>query len=162
MPLRRHRCARSDPRTSITHFGQSKAEGKKKEKPGAASTSAPAPFVNKTPHGQKKGAWTLLALAASIRCWIGDWLTLSARADLSGEMEAGYNPPAVEAAWYAWWEAQGFFKPALDADGKTRTEGTFTVPIPPPNVTGDLHLGHALTVAVQDCLVRWCARVSGL
>ena len=71
-------------------------------------------------------------------------------------MEAGYDPPAVEAAWYAWWEAQGYFKPALDAEGKPRAEGTFTVPIPPPNVTGDLHLGHALTVAVQDCLVRWC------
>ena len=79
-----------------------------------------------------------------------------AGSDLSGEMEAGYDPPAVEAAWYAWWEAQGYFKPALDADGKPRPEGTFTVPIPPPNVTGDLHLGHALTVAVQDCLVRWC------
>lgn len=77
-------------------------------------------------------------------------------------MEAGYDPPAVEAAWYAWWEAQGYFKPALDADGKPRAKGTFTVPIPPPNVTGDLHLGHALTVAVQDCLVRWCVSAEAI
>ena len=76
-------------------------------------------------------------------------------ADLSGPMSDGYNPIAVEAAWDTWWEAVGVYKPALTADGQPKPEGTFVIPLPPPNVTGALHIGHALTVAVQDCLVRW-------
>ena len=70
-------------------------------------------------------------------------------------MSSGYNPIAVEAAWYDWWETQGFFSPQLTPDGKTKPEGVFVVPFPPPNVTGSLHIGHALTVAIQDSLVRW-------
>jgi valyl-tRNA synthetase len=69
-------------------------------------------------------------------------------------MPAGYNPIAIEAAWYDWWEAQGFFKPKMGADGKPAGE-TFVIPLPPPNVTGSLHIGHALTIAIQDTLVRW-------
>ena len=68
---------------------------------------------------------------------------------------SGYNPTAVEAAWYDWWEAQGFFKPQLTASGDPKPEGLFVIPAPPPNVTGSLHIGHALTTAIQDCLVRW-------
>jgi valyl-tRNA synthetase len=60
-----------------------------------------------------------------------------------------YNPIAVESAWYAWWEKKGFFKPDPNA------KETFVIPIPPPNVTGSLHLGHALTVSIQDTLIRW-------
>jgi valyl-tRNA synthetase len=74
--------------------------------------------------------------------------------DLSAPLAASYNPKAVEAAWYQWWEKQGFFKPEI-VDGKPKKEGVFMIPIPPPNVTGTLHLGHALTNAIQDCLVRW-------
>lgn len=70
----------------------------------------------------------------------------------------GYNPIAVEAAWYDWWEAQGYFKPQLTADGKVKPEGVFVIPLPPPNVTGSLHIGHALTVAIQDTLIRWYVR----
>lgn len=75
--------------------------------------------------------------------------------DLSGKMADGYNPTAVEAAWDTWWEAIGVFKPQLGPDGLPKPEGTFVVPLPPPNVTGALHIGHALTVSVQDCLIRW-------
>jgi valyl-tRNA synthetase len=75
--------------------------------------------------------------------------------DTTRPLASGYNPKAVEAAWYAWWEKQGFFKPRLTADGKPRPEGTYVVPIPPPNITGALHIGHALTCAIQDALVRW-------
>ncbi|KIK77445.1 hypothetical protein PAXRUDRAFT_834980 [Paxillus rubicundulus Ve08.2h10] len=74
---------------------------------------------------------------------------------MSQPMAAGYNPQAVEAAWYDWWEAQGFFRPQTASDGTPKTEGLFVIPSPPPNVTGSLHIGHALTVAIQDCLVRW-------
>ena len=39
--------------------------------------------------------------------------------------------------------------------GKPTSENTFYIPFPPPNVTGNLHIGHALTVAIQDSLTRW-------
>ncbi len=70
-------------------------------------------------------------------------------------MSSGYNPIAVEVAWYDWWDTEGFFRPQLTADGEIKPEGLFVIPSPPPNVTGSLHIGHALTVAIQDCLVRW-------
>lgn len=62
----------------------------------------------------------------------------------SAAMTKGYSPPAVEAAWYDWWESCGFFKPRDDATGPP-----FVIVIPPPNVTGSLHIGHALTNAIQ-------------
>ncbi|KAK7094600.1 valine--tRNA ligase-like [Littorina saxatilis] len=77
--------------------------------------------------------------------------------DTSGEMPNAYSPPYVEAAWYDWWVQQGYFKPEYGGrDGtKAKYEDKFVIVIPPPNVTGTLHLGHALTTAVQDTLVRW-------
>ena len=70
-------------------------------------------------------------------------------------MASGYDPIAVESAWYDWWEAQGFFSPQTQPDGSPKPEGTFVIPCPPPNVTGALHIGHALTTAIQDALIRW-------
>lgn len=71
-----------------------------------------------------------------------------------------YNPKNVESSWYNWWVEQGFFEPQLD-DGKIKKEGAFTIPAPPPNVTGALHIGHALTVSIQDALIRY-NRMKGL
>ncbi|CAH0751678.1 unnamed protein product [Diatraea saccharalis] len=77
--------------------------------------------------------------------------------DIEGSMPDAYSPKYVEAAWYAWWQKQGFFKPeygrksVLDPNPK----GKFVMVIPPPNVTGTLHLGHALTNAVEDAITRW-------
>ncbi|MEI8241660.1 MAG: valine--tRNA ligase [bacterium] len=65
-------------------------------------------------------------------------------------MDKHYDPKAVEAKWYAWWEAQGFFHADLAQGGEP-----YCVMIPPPNVTGILHMGHALNNTVQDILVRW-------
>ena len=76
-------------------------------------------------------------------------------ADLTQKMADGYNPIAIESAWYDWWDAQGFFSPQMTSDGKPKPEGTFVMTFPPPNVTGSLHIGHALTVAIQDSLIRW-------
>uniref|UniRef100_A0A8C8VKB1 Valine--tRNA ligase n=1 Tax=Pelusios castaneus TaxID=367368 RepID=A0A8C8VKB1_9SAUR len=78
-------------------------------------------------------------------------------ADVAGPMPDAYSPQYVEAAWYPWWESQGFFKPEY---GRQRVsdpnpKGLFMMCIPPPNVTGSLHLGHALTNAIQDALTRW-------
>lgn len=75
--------------------------------------------------------------------------------DMNDDMAANYNPRAVESAWYEWWLQEGFFKPELTADGNPKPEGLFVIPAPPPNVTGSLHIGHALTVAIQDALIRW-------
>ena len=64
------------------------------------------------------------------------------------EMATAYEPGAVEESLYQWWEASGYFQPS--GSGKP-----FTIIMPPPNVTGELHVGHALTVAVEDLLIRW-------
>lgn len=67
-----------------------------------------------------------------------------------------YNPTVVESAWYEWWEKEGFFEPEYAEDGVScKPAGMFMIPAPPPNVTGALHIGHALTIAIQDTLVRW-------
>ena len=68
-----------------------------------------------------------------------------AKKDTSAAMPRVYSPPAVEAAWYEWWEGCGYFRPRDDdAAGPP-----FVIVIPPPNVTGSLHIGHALTTAIQ-------------
>ncbi len=65
-------------------------------------------------------------------------------------MEKAYEPQDVEARRYAEWEAGGYFH-AEPAPGKPK----YSIAIPPPNVTGTLHMGHALNHAVQDALGRW-------
>ncbi|KIY98671.1 hypothetical protein MNEG_9290 [Monoraphidium neglectum] len=74
---------------------------------------------------------------------------------MPAELYKGYHPTMVEAAWYEWWEQCGFFKPDLASD-----KPPFVIVIPPPNVTGALHIGHALTNSIQDTIVRW-RRMSG-
>ncbi|TGZ52897.1 Uncharacterized protein DBV15_11843 [Temnothorax longispinosus] len=68
-----------------------------------------------------------------------------------------YSPQYVEAAWYPWWEKEGFFKPEYGKKDilEENPKGKFVMVIPPPNVTGFLHLGHALTNAVEDAITRW-------
>ena len=61
-----------------------------------------------------------------------------------------YNPQETEGSLYRWWEEQGFFH-ADEASGKP----AYVIPIPPPNVTARLHMGHGLNNTVQDILVRW-------
>lgn len=74
---------------------------------------------------------------------------------MAGPMADSYSPRAVEAAWYAYWEKGGFFKPEhAERDGAAPAE-TFTIVMPPPNVTGSLHLGHAMMASIEDALVRW-------
>uniref|UniRef100_A0A673LR73 Valine--tRNA ligase n=1 Tax=Sinocyclocheilus rhinocerous TaxID=307959 RepID=A0A673LR73_9TELE len=75
--------------------------------------------------------------------------------DVLSPLPDSYSPQYVEAAWYSWWEKQGFFKPEYGNVSEPNPRGVFMMCIPPPNVTGSLHLGHALTNAIQDCLTRW-------
>ena len=66
-----------------------------------------------------------------------------------------YEPNEFEQKWYGFWEKEGFF--LADADSK---KPRFSIVIPPPNVTGSLHMGHALQHTLHDILVRW-KRMSG-
>ncbi len=65
-------------------------------------------------------------------------------------MDKTYSPGPIEAKWYAWWVAQGLFHGDASRGGEP-----YCVMIPPPNVTGILHMGHALNNTIQDILVRW-------
>eukprot|EP00080_Pristionchus_pacificus_P004401 PDM64421.1 vars-2 [Pristionchus pacificus] len=77
--------------------------------------------------------------------------------NLSGGMPDSYQPRYVEADWYSWWEKEGFFKPEYGGRDVTakNPKGHFTLCIPPPNVTGTLHVGHALATSVEDSVTRW-------
>ncbi len=66
------------------------------------------------------------------------------------ELSPRYQPTEVEARWYSFWESQKLFSPKIDPKKKP-----YVIVIPPPNVTGILHMGHALNNSLQDILVRW-------
>ncbi|CAN5770376.1 valine--tRNA ligase [soil metagenome] len=61
-----------------------------------------------------------------------------------------YEPQAVEEKWYQYWQSKQYFKPSEDG-GKE----PFVIVMPPPNVTGELHMGHALFTTVEDILIRY-------
>lgn len=108
----------------------SSAKAKEKKEKKAAETLPP--YKEITPRGQKK----ILQ-------------------PLDDPHYSSYHPSAVESAWYSWWEESGLFKPEFTPDGKVLPKGSFTICIPPPNVTGALHCGHALATSLQDVLIRW-------
>jgi len=68
-----------------------------------------------------------------------------------------YNPQEHEERLYTWWEEQGFFRPETQLELGLATEDgpSFCITMPPPNVTGVLHLGHAMTAAVEDLMTRY-------
>ena len=64
-------------------------------------------------------------------------------------MASAYDPKLVEEKIYHDWESRGFFRQMNPG------APSFTIIMPPPNLTGELHIGHALTTAVEDALIRW-------
>src|SRR5262245_42397533 len=72
----------------------------------------------------------------------------SVDASASAELSKTYEPQSVDSRWYDIWEKAGYFKPAS-------TEKPYVIVIPPPNVTGSLHMGHALNNTLQDILIRY-------
>ncbi|MFC1931126.1 valine--tRNA ligase [Chloroflexota bacterium] len=66
------------------------------------------------------------------------------------EMPKAYEPGKVEQKWYQFWLEKGYFKSGIDPEKKP-----FVIIMPPPNVTGELHVGHALTATLEDILTRW-------
>ncbi len=69
---------------------------------------------------------------------------------MSKEIAKSYEPQEVERKWYTLWEERGYFR----ADEES-TNPPFSIAMPPPNVTGSLHMGHALNMTLQDILTRW-------
>ena len=65
-------------------------------------------------------------------------------------IEQHFNPTEAEERIYKKWEAAGAFKPDMESDGDP-----YCIVIPPPNVTGVLHMGHALNHTLQDVLIRF-------
>ncbi|EPE06340.1 valyl-trna synthetase [Ophiostoma piceae UAMH 11346] len=113
------------------------AAAEKKAKAKAAKAAAAAEdvlpeYVNDTPSGEKKRLRSL-----------------------DDPHYKSYNPVAVESAWYEYWEKAGFFQPQLGPDGKEKPAGRFVISHPPPNVTGSLHMGHALGDSLQDIMIRF-------
>src|SRR5262249_60851495 len=72
-------------------------------------------------------------------------------------VESLYRPDGVEARWQQAWEEEGLYAAGAGA----RLGESFVICVPPPNVTGELHMGHALNGAIQDVLIRW-HRMRGL
>ncbi|KAH7086820.1 valyl-tRNA synthetase-like protein [Paraphoma chrysanthemicola] len=103
---------------------------KEKKKKGKEEEKLPE-YVEETPKGEKKRLQSL-----------------------DGPFTKAYIPKVVESAWYDWWDKEGFFKPDMP-NGNVKEAGHFVIPIPPPNVTGKLHCGHALATSLQDVLIRW-------
>jgi len=66
------------------------------------------------------------------------------------EMPKAYEAGNVEQKWYKFWLDKGYFTPRIDPDEKP-----FVIIMPPPNVTGELHIGHALTATLEDIMIRW-------
>jgi valyl-tRNA synthetase len=106
-----------------------KGTGKNAKKKKKNFKDGQAKWTNTTPEGEKK--------------------------DLSAAMQDAYHPMQVEAAWNAWWEKKGYFSADNVKAAAAGADEKFVICLPPPNVTGSLHLGHALTCAIEDGLARW-------
>ena len=68
----------------------------------------------------------------------------------NSEMPKAYEPGKVEEKWYKFWMEQDYFSPKIDPAKKP-----FVIIMPPPNITGELHVGHALTATLEDIMIRW-------
>ena len=69
---------------------------------------------------------------------------------MENELNKTYNPSEVEDELYEFWLKNGFFEAKIDKNKKP-----FTIVMPPPNVTGKLHMGHALDETLQDTIIRF-------
>ena len=65
-------------------------------------------------------------------------------------MDKVYKQEEIESKWYKLWEENGYFKPEINPNGKP-----YSIILPPPNVTGNLHMGHALMLTIEDILIRY-------
>ena len=75
---------------------------------------------------------------------------MAEKAPIKDEMPPAYEPGKVEQKWYQFWLEKDYFKPRIHPEKKP-----FVIIMPPPNVTGELHVGHALTATLEDIMTRW-------
>src|SRR5215207_1259930 len=80
----------------------------------------------------------------------------AAKPGVNSSLAKAYDPRLVETGLYDVWDDAGYFQPRERPDRKP-----FVVVMPPPNVTGELHIGHALFVTVEDIMIRWHRRPVG-
>ena len=66
------------------------------------------------------------------------------------ELAKSFEPREIEARWYLRWEKQGYFRASLDP-----ARPAYSILLPPPNVTGTLHMGHAFQQTLMDALIRY-------
>jgi valyl-tRNA synthetase len=73
------------------------------------------------------------------------------------DMDKVYDPQVTEKRLYAWWESRGYFRPETTVASGLANPGqaAWCITMPPPNVTGALHLGHAMTAAIEDLMTRY-------
>ncbi len=69
---------------------------------------------------------------------------------MGDQLAKTYDPDRVEAKWYQYWKENDLFSPPEDGEGQS-----FTIMMPPPNITGELHIGHAMDNTLQDIIIRW-------
>ena len=70
--------------------------------------------------------------------------------EIKHDLAKAYEAAKVEGKWYRFWLEKGYFTPKID-----KQKSPFVIIMPPPNVTGELHIGHALTDTLEDIMVRW-------
>lgn len=70
--------------------------------------------------------------------------------DMNSELDKTYDPHIAQEQWYSFWEERGFF-----AGDPNSGKPAYCITIPPPNVTGELHMGHAIQHAIHDVVIRW-------
>ncbi|MCK5662298.1 MAG: class I tRNA ligase family protein, partial [Thiotrichaceae bacterium] len=70
-------------------------------------------------------------------------------------MEKTYKPHTIEQRWYETWEKNGYFSPSQDSSANSSNKKSYCIMIPPPNVTGNLHMGHAFQDTIMDALTRY-------
>ncbi len=73
-------------------------------------------------------------------------------------LDKNYDPHQIETQWYQRWEEAGWFAPPVDANQSDRHaagDGSYCIMIPPPNVTGSLHMGHGFNNTIMDALIRY-------
>ncbi|MFZ2853148.1 MAG: valine--tRNA ligase [Rhodocyclaceae bacterium] len=71
------------------------------------------------------------------------------------ELSKSFEPADIERRWYPEWEAKGYFDAGLDTTRPNAQENAFCIQLPPPNVTGTLHMGHGFNQAIMDALTRY-------
>jgi len=79
---------------------------------------------------------------------------ISMKSDYSKTMWKTYDPSIIESHWNEWWEHNKFYHCTAEEANSVPPEKRFVMNFPPPNITAVLHVGHALTVALEDLMCR--------